>query len=65
MLLTEVSSTAMIGQATKDGRLCLKRRWWPFYDSLLVKLIIKSAGTKLLLREAVEKSRTAATQKGF
>jgi hypothetical protein len=55
----------MIGQATKDGRLCLKSRWWPFYESLLVKLIIKSVGTKRQLREAVEKSRTAATQKGF
>jgi hypothetical protein len=54
----------MIGQATKYSRLCLKSRRRSFNDPLPVKLIIKSVGTKRLLREAVEKSRTAATQKG-
>jgi len=39
VLLTKVSSTGIIGQATKDGRPCLKSRWRPFYDPR-VKLII-------------------------
>jgi hypothetical protein len=64
-LLTEVSSTAVIGQATKDDRLFLKGRWRSFYEPHRVKLFIKSVGTKRLLREAVEKSRTAATQNGY
>ena len=57
----------IIGQATKDGRLCLKSRWRSFYDPYRVKLIIISVGGEGggFLREAVEKSRTAATQKGL